>query len=135
VRYCVLEKEGNHMSVQLTNRRDHDRKRLLPNSTSYVRKLIEDVHPVNELFNSDTVTLEKVDEETPLCAARRVSKCLQLKQPHAILWEANERADVPAVVTLANICRSPVFFIGPRIWSRGSYPPKAARLNNTRAKH
>jgi hypothetical protein len=73
------------MIVQRTNRRGHDRKFPLPNKTSYVRELIEDVRLENELLDSDTVKLEKVYAETPLYTARRWSKCLQLNQPHAIL--------------------------------------------------
>jgi len=111
VRFSDLEDEGDYMTVRLTNRRGHDRKRILPKSTSYVRKLIEEVHPVNELLDSDAVTLEKADPETPLWTARRESKRLPLKQLHAIPKGASERADVSADVALTNIRRSRVFLL------------------------
>jgi len=76
-----------------------------------VRKLIEEIHPVNELLDSDTVTLEKADPEIPLWTSRRESERLRLNQLHAIPKEASERADVSADITLTNIRQSRVFLL------------------------
>ena len=106
-----LEDEGDYMTVRLTNRRGHNRRLALHKSTSYLRKLIEEEHPVNEPLESDAVTLEKADPETPLWTETWGIKPLSSTRLQAILKEASERADVSAEITLNNIRRSRAFLL------------------------
>jgi hypothetical protein len=98
-----LEDEGDYMTVRLTNRQGHDRRLALHKSTSYLRKWIEEEHPVNELIEPDAVTLEKADPETPLWAETQRTKPLSSIRLQAILKETSERADVSVEITLNNI--------------------------------
>jgi len=66
LRYGDVEDLGDHMTVLITGPKGHDRKLALCGSMPYLKKWVQEEHPVTETLAADVDPLEEADPSTPI---------------------------------------------------------------------
>ena len=104
--YGDIEDLGDCMTILITGPKDHDRKLTLYGSMPYLKKWVQEEHPVAGALTADADPLEVADPSTPLWIEKPGDRQFLSLQVLTIPGEICKQAGVTRNVTLHDIRRS-----------------------------